>query len=182
MSADVEPASAAAPAGEMRIPEAKSWAVAWTKARCEKALVEFFGGQAVPCFLPLVRNRRVYGGRVRFSELPLFPGYVFFDLEVIPRPRVFESRKVAQILVPRDQDELVGDLTNLALALSHDTSLRETRFGMVGRKVQVARGPMKGLMGSLVRLENRCRLIVRVSFIGKAAELEIDEAFVDPVF
>jgi hypothetical protein len=169
------------PVVEVVLPEARAWAVAWTKPRCEKVLHEYFVARRVPVFLPLVSKRRVYGHHIRYSLIPLFPGYVFFDQEVISRPQVFESRKVAQIITCADPAELRRDLANLAMALRADSSLRETRFGQTGRKVYVARGPMKGLFGELVKYEAQNRLIVRVNYISKAAELTIDEAFVEPI-
>jgi len=172
---------ASVPADEVSLPEARAWAVAWTKPRCEKVLHEYFIARQVASFLPLVTRRRVYGSHVRYSRLPLFPGYVFFDQERIARTAVFESRKVAQIITASDPEELRRDLANLALALRADDTLRETRFGRVGKKVYVARGPMKGLFGELVKYGDQDRLIVRVNYISKAAELEIDEAFVEPV-
>jgi hypothetical protein len=69
----------------------------------------------------------------------------------------------------------------LALALSKDVTLRETRFSAVGKPVYVRGGPMNGMHGELVRFCGKNRLLIRVSFIGKAAELEIDEAFIEPM-
>ena len=163
------------------LPVAHSWAVAWTKARAEKALAEYFACRQIPCFLPLVQIRRVYGKHIRHSQLPLFPSYVFFDERAVSRTCVFDSRKVAQILTPPDPLLLQDELANLALALRADKSLRETRFGATGRPVYVARGPLKGLYGEFVRFGPQCRLIIRVGFICRAAELAIDEAFVEPL-
>ena len=59
-------------------------------------------------------------------------------------------------------------------------SLRESRFHGAGRRVQVNRGPLKGLRGEFVRSGTESLLILRVDFLGKAAELAIDEACVDP--
>lgn len=158
-----------------------SWAVARTKARAEKALAEYLTARSVPTFVPLLVSRRVYGRSVRHSQLPLFPGYVFFDDFAISRSSLFESRKVADVLRPPDPNELRRELANLALALQADSGMRATIFGMAGAAVQVVRGPLKGVVGELVRLQNENRLVVRVSFLGKAAELEIDEAFVERV-
>jgi len=171
----------AAPAA-LAVPAARMWSVAWTKARCEKALCEYLDALHVPHFLPLLRTRRVYGARVRYSQLPLFSGYVFFDSTLIDRPKIFESRKVAEILTPHDPAELARELSNLALALCDDETLRETRFGQPGRNVFVKAGPFKGLYGKLVRYDGLAHLIVEVDFIGKAAQLRIDEAFLESVY
>ena len=169
-------------AGAPALPSVSAWSVAWTKARCEKSLCEYLEALKVPHFLPLVTKRRLYGARVRYSQLPLFSGYVFFDGAAIERQRVFESRKVAQVLVPNDPEELRKELANLAVALLDDETLRETRFGQSGRRVIVKSGPFRGLYGKLVRYDGLAHLIVEVDFIGKAAQLRMDEAFLEPVY
>jgi len=162
------------------LPAAGAWGVAWTRARHEKSLVQYLCDRNVPSFLPTMIARRVYHGRVRLRRLPLFPGYVFFDQTAIERPAVFESRKVADIFTPPDAEQLRAELENIALALSHDASLRYTRYGQAGLPVRVKCGPLKGLCGELVRLSHESRLVISVTFLSKAAELSIDEAFVEP--
>ena len=169
------------PCDESVLPHAKSWAVAWTVAHGEHSLQDYFATLKVPCFLPRVFKRCVYKSGVKSWSLPLFPGYVFFDPTAIERHRVFESRKVADILLPSNPLELQHELTQIAFAIVKDSGLRESRFGRPGRPVYVARGPMKGLYGELVRLKSECRLILRVGFLGKAVELAIDDAYVEPV-
>jgi len=118
---------------------------------------------------------------VKNWSAPLFSGYVFYDRDQIERHRVFESRKVVDILIPPDPGALGRELSQIALALDRDSSLREARFGQIGRRVSVIRGPMKGLEGELVRIGSNSHLILRVNFLGKAAELVIDEACVEPI-
>ena len=167
--------------GVLPFPEVgvSSWGVAWTKSKCEKALVEYLQSKSVAHFLPLVSKRRSYGSRIRRSWLPLFPGYVFFDTSAIDRSGVFASRRVADVLYPDDEPQLRADLQNLSIALQQDDSLREARYGEIGTIVSIKGGALKGLSGELVRYGSQSRLIVRIHFLGKAAELEIDEGFID---
>jgi len=84
-------------------------------------------------------------------------------------------------LLPSDSTEVSRDLRNIAVALKSDCTLREAKFGMKGTPVEVVSGPLKGVRGELVRALAAFRLIIKVSFLGKAAELEIDESFVRPL-
>ena len=163
---------------DLQAPE-QYWGVAWTKSKCEKALAAYLAERSIAHFLPLISKRRVYGRHVRQSSLPLFPGYVFFDTAAIERSSVFASKRVTDILQPADERQLRADLVNLALALKFDSELRETRVGEPGRIVTIKCGALKGLTGELVRLNSHNRMIIRVHFLGKAAELEIDDAFID---
>ena len=166
--------------GVERFSRVRRWAVVWTKPRCERAVEEFFCNRDVACFLPLSLKRKVFSSGVKSWTAPLFSGYVFFDQDAIERHRVFDSRKAVEILTPDNSDALGADLCRIAIALERDPSLRESRFGGVGRRVNVNRGPMKGLSGEFVRNGAESVLILRVDFLGKSAELAIDEACVDP--
>lgn len=162
------------------LPRAECWGVAHTHARAEKVLRGWLSDRDVPCFLPLTRHRRVYGRHVRSSEVPLFAGYVFFDLAACTKQQVLRSNKVAQILEPPDPVALRVELERLAHALQSNEPLRLSQF-KAGAPVQVVRGPLKGLEGDFVRAETGSFLILRVTFLGHTAELKIDEAYVEPV-
>ena len=156
-----------------------NWTVAWTKPRCERSVEEYFNRIHVPNFLPLMSKRQVYKSGTKSWVAPLFSSYVFYDGNAIERHKVFESRKVVDILIPSDPQALGIELSQIALALEHDSGLREARFGQKGRRVRVIRGPMKGMSGELVRIGASSHLILRVNFLGKAAELAIDESCVE---
>ena len=163
------------------LPAAESWAAIHTHPRCEKVVAEFLRGRSVPVFLPLRVNRRVYGARVRFSELPLFPGYLFYDSVAIHREDVFASRRVAQILVPDDPRELATDLGNLASIAASDEAPSACNDSPPGTLVEVIAGPLYGVAGELVRHAGRCRLLLRVRFLGFAADVAIEESCVRPL-
>lgn len=162
------------------LPRAERWGVAHTHARAEKVLHRWLADRDVPSFLPLALNRRVYGRHVRSSEVPLFAGYVFFDLAACSRQQIFLSKKVAQVLESPDPTALRGELERLARAMQSGEPLRLSKF-KAGAPVQVVRGPLKGLEGEFVRTETASFLILRVSFLGHTAELKIDEAYVEPI-
>lgn len=162
------------------LPPAQQWGAAHTRSRCEKQVAEYLDQRNVATFLPLIKRRNVGNREIRFFQIPLFAGYVFFDTEAIVAREVLACRKVARILRTDDPDGLRGELANLAVALQGDEALFEVRYGEVGKPVRVARGRLKGLVGEVVRLEGRSRLIIRVSFIGRSASLDVDESLIEP--
>lgn len=162
------------------IPENVHWGALHTFPRAEKVVCEYLAKRSVAHFLPTVKRTRRYQSRVRVSYIPLFPGYVFYDASALERTEVFASRRIVGILDAPDQTELRRDLKNLSLALSKDDALCATRYGEVGKPVQVVRGKFKGLRGEIVRIESATRLLIRVHFIGQAACLAIDESMVEP--
>ncbi len=172
--------SAGADSG-LLLPAVRVWAVAHTKARSEKIVASFLHRKGVEHYLPVVLNRRRYGARVRDSWIPLFPGYVFYDFEGIERPRVFDTRKVAKILVPDHPVQLAHDLANLAAALAVEPEMKRRELGPPGTLVEVIAGPLEGRQGRLVRQDSGTMLVIAVDFIGFGAEVAIDESCLQPV-
>ena len=155
------------------------WAAAWTKSRAEKALVDYLDGQQVKSFLPLVRKRRVHGRHIRESELPLFPGYVFFDRDGIERRKVLESKKVAKVIYADDGPKLKAELKNIALAVAGRPLLHNVPFDVKGAPVRVYKGPFKDLHGEFLRRRGKTVIVIKVSLLNRAVEMEIDEAYVE---
>lgn len=162
------------------LPPVGTWAAIHVKPRCEKVVADYLSSRGVPCFLPTVANRRTYGARVRISRLPLFPGYLFYDYDAVDKRVVYDSRRVVQLLVPDDPDDLDRDLENLARMLTRDVFPRRREFGPPGTPVEVIDGPLLGTVGELVRSGRHSMLVIRVKFLGFAAELTIDETLVRP--
>lgn len=165
----------------LMLPAVAHWAVAWTRARAEKALSKHLLERGVAGYLPLIKKKRVYGRHKRVSWLPLFPGYVFFDFKPEHKQVLWDSRYVVDVIEPSDQEQLQRELESLARALKVDDALRECRFSRRGMPVEVIRGPLKGVEGELVRLAGESRLVIRVSFIQRSAELLVDESAVEPL-
>jgi hypothetical protein len=163
------------------LPQAGEWCAAHTHARAEKALLLCLREWGVPAFLPCLRRQRIYGARRRVSFVPLFAGYLFYDRLAVERQTVLETNKVAQILVAPDPEQLRSDLTSLCLALAVDIDLKEVRFGEPGTPVLVARGPLKGTEGILIRYQGRDRLVLQVHMLGRAVCAEIDASLCEPL-
>ncbi|MGQ0612350.1 MAG: transcription termination/antitermination NusG family protein [Planctomycetaceae bacterium] len=162
-------------------PQARSWGAIHTKPRCEKVVAQFLATRQVPVFLPLLVRRRSYGARRRASALPMFPGYLFYDSAAIDRRQLFDSRRVAEILLPEDPRELERDLKSLAGVLAARQSPLACAIGPPGTRVEVVEGPLAGVHGELVRAGGRCSLVLKVHFLGFAAELTVTEEHVRPL-
>jgi transcriptional antiterminator RfaH len=163
------------------LPVVASWAALHTHPRSEKVVAQDLARRGVKHFLPLTPRRRTYGARVRESLLPLFPGYLFYDAGAADKRAVYASQKVVRVLTPDDPLRLAADLENLARALSVEAALTRVDFGGAGSRVEVVAGPMTGIVGELVRRASETTLVLRVSFLGFGAEVNIDEAFCRPV-
>jgi transcription antitermination factor NusG len=160
--------------------DAGVWWVAHTKSRRERALASLLVKERIGCFLPLWEKRYRSHSRHRLSTIPLFPGYVFFKGSRLDRYQALKTGHIANVLEVIDQDQLVGELLQIQVAMSLNASLDPFPFVREGTRVQIVEGPFTGLEGIIQRRKKVDRLILSVDIIHQAVALEIRADWVEP--
>lgn len=155
------------------------WYVLHTKARNEKALSTELSRHRIQHFLPLVRKRRLYAGRVRTVELPLFAGYLFLCGEREERDFAVRTNRVANVLETPDQDRLRGELQQIQRVVTGHEGV-EMYPGLVqGSRCRVIAGSLAGVEGVVLRRRGPWKVYLGVEMLGQSAELEIDPALLE---
>ncbi len=150
------------------------WWVLHTRARNEKAVATDLQRHRVQHFLPLVRRMRIYSGRKRIVELPLFPGYVFLCGDLPERHLALQTHRVAQVLEVADQDGMRFDLAQIQRVVESEVPVDLYPRLRVGARCRVRTGSLMGLEGVVLRRRGPWRVYVGVQFVGQSAELEIE--------
>ena len=161
------------------------WVAARTAARWEKNIATSLEVTEVPVFLPLVTRAVQYASKVRKSKVPLFPGYVFLSQEHFTgNNHVLQAcrSKIAQILKPPDYEHLRTELQAISDLFRDHELVQHRLYGKPGEPVEIAGGSFKGYTGTVLRLKpNRRQVVVQISFLGLAAEVEIEEHLVHKI-
>lgn len=152
------------------------WFVLHTKARQEKAVAGDLETLGIQHFLPLVKYRRIQGGRVRRSSVPLFPGYIFLCGDEEDRLAALRTRRVANVLQVPDQVRLKSDLSHIWRVVDSEHPVDLYPRLRKGTRCRVTRGSLSGLEGVVIRRKGPWSVYVGVAFLGQSAELEIDPA------
>lgn len=158
------------------------WYALRVKPKFEKAVAQSLAAKGFDSYLPLYKERRRWSDRVKVVELPLFPGYVFCNLDVRRRLPALQTPGVLHFVcfdgepapVERSEIEALQCAAGSGAALAPWPYLRE------GQRVVVARGPMKGLSGILLKVRNEFRLIISVTLLQRSVAVEIDRETVRP--
>ena len=153
------------------------WFVLHARARQEKAVGEDLGRLNIRHFLPLVRYRRIHGGRARRVSIPLFPGYVFMCGRDEDRVAALRTHRVANILFVADQERLKADLGQIQRVVDSNEPVDLFPRLRKGTRCRVIRGTLSGIEGVVLRRRGPWRVYVGVDFVGQSAELEIDPSF-----
>jgi transcriptional antiterminator RfaH len=159
----------------------RTWRVAHTKPRQEKALARHLHSTGVSFFLPLCRKVIRRNRHRQLSWNPVFPGYLFFQADEHERVEALRSNRIASLLDVYDPYELVADLHRVYRLISSDLPLFPEQRLRPGAPVRITSGPLKGLDGTIERHKSASRFVVAVSFIQQAVSAEIDACEIEPI-
>jgi transcription antitermination factor NusG len=160
-----------------------NWFALRVKPRFEKTVATMARNKGYVEFLPLYQCRRRWSDRFQSVEVPLFPGYVFcqinpeFRLPLLTIPGALHFVGIGRIPCPIDDLEIAA----LQTAMGSGLWAEPWPFLDIGQQVRLEEGPLAGLEGLLVEVRNKHRLIVSVSLLKRSMAVEIDRDWVRPL-
>ena len=162
--------------------EPGSWFALWTRSRHEQVVREQLQQKQIESFLPTVTKWSRWKDRKKRIDWPLFPGYCFARFDPKERLPILKVTGVVNIVsvegepapIPEHEIEGIRQLVESDLAFDPCPMIRE------GMMVEVTHGPLKGVIGRLMRKNEKARLVLSVNLIGQAVSVEVDAADVRP--
>ena len=154
------------------------WFALWTRSRHEQVVREQLERKGITAFLPTIKRWSRWKDRKKEIDWPLFPGYCFARFSGADRLPVLKCTGVVNIVsfdgdiapIPAHEIDGIRRLVESDLQFDPCPLIRE------GMMVQVTHGPLKGVVGRLVRKGAHARLILSVDLIGQAVSVEVDAA------
>ena len=156
------------------------WYALWTRSRHEQVVREQLAQKQIEAFLPTVTRWSRSKDRKKKIDWPLFPGYCFARFN--PRQARLPVLKCAGVVsiiafeggepapIPEHEIDGIRQLVDSDLAFDPCPMIRE------GMMVEVVHGPLKGVVGRLMRKNDKARLVLSVEMIGQAVSVEVDAA------
>jgi transcription antitermination factor NusG len=162
---------------------AEPWFALRVKPNYEKPVAAMLRGKGFEEFLPLQRTRRQWSDRVKVMDLPLFPGYLFCRLNLEDRMPLLTTPGFLYIVGIGRNPEPVDDSEILAIQSVLRSGLPVTPWPslMVGQKVQLKHGPLRGLVGVLTKIANQHRMYVSVTLLKRSISVEVAPEWIQPV-
>ena len=159
----------------------KTWRVAHTKSRREKALANYLRQSSIGYYLPMFGKRQPGKKRMRISLMPLFNGYLFFKADEVERHTALRSNHIARIIEVGDEEKLIDELLQIQKVLSGNMLVYPYDFIHEGQRVRVKKGPLKDVEGWIVRKDRNARLVLSVEAIMQSISVTIDADHVEPL-
>jgi transcription antitermination factor NusG len=160
---------------------ASQWFAVYTQSRHEHRVAQHFATQAIQHFLPLYRAQRQWKDRRATLELPLFPNYLFVQIALEARVAVLRTPGVVGFVSSGAKPSPLDDyeIETLRSGL-HLRKVTPHSYLVVGERVRIRSGPMRGLEGVLVRQNNSDRVVITLSQIKQSIAVEISADELEP--
>ena len=138
--------------------------------------------EQIETFLPTITRWSRWKDRRKKVAWPLFPGYCFVRAEIEARPAILRCTGVVNIVSSAGAPAPIAneEIDNIRRLVDTDLLYDPCPFIRKGMMVEVVHGPLKGVVGRLVRKGARARLVLSVDLIGQAVAVEVDAADVRP--
>jgi transcription antitermination factor NusG len=160
----------------------RSWHAVFTVPQNEKSVIKHLNAWAIESFCPTYETVRMWKNRQRMKVvLPLFPTYLFVHINAKERTKVLQSPGVLQIVGKKKE--------YLPLADSEIEFLRSGvcrqriepyRELVIGEKVRIKSGVMRGVRGTLVRKDSSMRFVLTLELINQHAAIQVDAEDLEP--
>jgi transcription antitermination factor NusG len=161
----------------------KPWFALRVKPNYEKRVATALRGKGFEELLPLYRSERQWSDRVKVMDLPLFPGYLFCRLDLASRLPLVTTPGFLYIVGVGKTPQPVDEAEILAVHSVMRSGVPVTPWPslVVGQKVRLQHGPLRGLVGVLTKIANQQRMYVSVTLLKRSLSVEVAPDWIQPV-
>ena len=160
------------------------WYAVYVKSRYEKKTSKLLEDRNIETYLPLIGRLKQWSDRKKTVEEPLFKSYLFvhtdlknyFDILNTPGVVRFVCFEGKPVPVPDNQLLAVKSYVGEYDGADDLSQLQELHEGQV---VEIARGQMKGLVGRLVEIRGKQRLIINIEAVGQSLPISVSRSQIE---
>ena len=159
------------------------WYALKVRPRFERVAVAHLRSRGYDPFLPTYISKRRWSDRIKSLELPLFPGYLFCQIDLKSRLPVLTAPGVNYIVGVGRAPEPVPEqeIASIRTIVSSGLYYEPFPYLNAGQLVRVEQGALVGLVGRVVEVKNTSRLIISINLLMRSVSAEIDRSWVHPV-
>lgn len=154
------------------------WYAVYVKSRYEKKTSKLLEDRHIETYLPLIGRLKQWSDRKKMVDEPLFKSYLFvhtdlknyYDILNTPGIVKFVGFEGKPVPVPDNQlvavKEYIGEYDG-------EEDINQFQELHEGQLVEITYGPMRGLVGRLVEIKGKQRLIVNIEAVGQSLPISV---------
>jgi transcription antitermination factor NusG len=161
------------------IDPAAQWFAVWTRSRHEQVVRDQLEQKHITAFLPTITRWSRWKDRKKKIDWPLFPGYCFAQFNPENALPILKCTGVVNIVSVEGKPAAIPEyeLDSIRLLVGSDLQFDPCPLIHEGMMVEVIHGPLRGVVGRLLRKNApKATLVLSVDLIGQAVSVEVDAA------
>ncbi len=162
------------------------WYAVHVRSRHEMQVFKRLTLKGVETFLPSVEKQRKWKDRKKMVAFPLFPGYIFVHIskESGEMLNVLKVAGVVRMLctIPGEPDPIPEEqISSLQKLVENKRELDPYPYLNEGQTVQIAKGPLSGIEGILVKKMDKHVLVLSVDVLRQGVAVTINASDVEKI-
>jgi len=149
------------------------WYALYTAPRAEKKVSERFTSAGIHHYLPLQTVKRKWSDRIKEVIVPVVRGYIFVKIEETQFRNVLSIYGAISFVREFSKPVVIPESQIERLRFMCDNSEEPVEFIIEdltkGETVTIVKGPLQGLMGELVQIKGKHKVVVRLEKFGYAS-------------
>ena len=161
----------------------EKWIAIYTKSRHEKAVIKELESKNIEAYCPMFKERRQWSDRKQWVEFPLFRSYVFAKIELKNSIYILQAMGVHHIIKFQGNISIIPDeiIQNIKSMIDGGFTVEQVEYFVKGDEVKVVDGPLKGMVGIVVKIKNENKLVLKVAAIQQAIAVQIHPGYLKPM-
>ena len=160
------------------------WYALYTASRAEKKVSERFTQEGIDHYLPLQRVKRRWSDRVKEVEIPVINGYIFVHIPVADSRKVTSIYGAIAFVSENGRPIAIRDKQLEVLRFMVEHAQEPVEYIQVsyerGEPIRITKGPLEGMLGELVEMQGKHKILVRLEQFG-CAITEVPIFFIEKV-
>ena len=161
--------------------KSKKWYAIYTKSRNEKMVSANLEVKGIEVYLPLLKILKQWSDRKKWVEVPLFRSYIFVHIYDKNYLDVLQTDGVVRFVTFRNERISIPENQIIAVKsyLEEDDPINiENLEYLPGDRVEVCRGPLRGLLGVFIEVKGKQRVMVEIESIGQRLILNLPKSII----
>lgn len=152
------------------------WFAVRVKSNYEKPVSAILRGKGFEEFVPTYRSKRQWSDRAKTIDLPLFPGYLFCRLDLNRRLPLLTTPGFLYLVgkgkTPEPVDE--REIAAIQSIVRAGVPAFPWPAAVVGQKVRLERGPLRGVEGVVAKVDDQHRIFVNLTLLRRSISVQVD--------
>ena len=164
----------------------KKWYALYIRSKAEKKAYQLLNDAGFDVYLPLITRIKQWSDRKKKIEDPLFHSYLFVNTDIKDNKQYYDILNCFGVVkfitfegkpVPVPDNQIVA-IKNFLNEFDGEEVVSEELYE--GELVRIKSGQMQGLVGRLISIRGKTRLIVHIEVVGQYLPINIARSKVEP--